>query len=547
MEQLDLLQAFEIIVDKAKGSSLGEKFYQEADSYLGFVSEKLGISKRTSAIMALFADRCDDSHIQFSDYTDFLDCRILSLLRYAKETQELVDKEYICRYKDDGLYYSIPMEVMEAFQHNEPYVPADVEELTARELFDKFDEIFTKCRRRKIDKQVLRRKLMALVSKNEKLDFVKAMSSFDVDTDDVDFPLFILFCTLFVINGDDDIRYHDLEFLYEEGEAAWRWAKRGLSQGDHLFFVEKFIEYTNDDGFVDRESFKITDDAKKQLFSELNLSSMRGSRPKGGMISFEDIKPKQLFYNSKESKQVEELAKLLDEEYYQSIRNRLKETNFRSGFACLFYGAPGTGKTETVLQIAKKTGRDLIQVNVSEIKSMWVGESEKNIKGIFDDYKKKVKQSTKAPILLFNEADAIIGKRQVGAERAVEKMENSIQNIILQEIEQLDGILIATTNLAENMDKAFERRFLYKIKFEKPDLDCRAKIWQSMIPALNGTDASYLAGKYDFCGGEIENIARHYTIQSILHGKPENLVKSLTEFCESERQEGSYSKRKVGF
>lgn len=76
---------------------------------------------------------------------------------------------------------------------------------------------------------------------------------------------FLLFCTLFVIDGDDDIRYHDLEFLYEEGEADWRWAKRGLSQGDHLFLVEKFIEYTNDDGFVDRESFKITDDAKKLL------------------------------------------------------------------------------------------------------------------------------------------------------------------------------------------------------------------------------------------------------------------------------------------
>lgn len=122
--------------------------------------------------------------------------------------------------------------------------------------------------------------------------------------------------------------------------------------------------------------------------------------------------------------------------------------------------------------------------------------------------KKKVKQLAKAPILLFNEADAIIGKRQVGAERAVEKMENSIQNIILQEIEQLDGILIATTNLAENMDKAFERRFLYKIQFEKPDLNCRTQIWQAMIPPLNDADASYLAGKYDFSGGEIENIAR---------------------------------------
>ena len=362
--------------------------------------------------MALFADRCDDSHIQFSDFTDFLGCRILSLLRYANEIQELVDKEYICRNRDEGFYYTIPMEVMEAFQHNERYNPMDVEELT---------------------------------------------------------------------------------------------------------------------------------------FSELNLSSMRGSRPKGGMLSFEDISPKQLFYNSKEQRQVEELTSLLDEEHFKRIKNRLKETNFRSGFACLFYGAPGTGKTETVLQIAKKTGRDLIQVNVSEVKSMWVGESEKNIKGIFDDYKKKVKQLAKAPILLFNEADAIIGKRQVGAERAVEKMENSIQNIILQEIEQLDGILIATTNLAENMDKAFERRFLYKIQFEKPDLNCRTQIWQAMIPPLNDADASYLAGKYDFSGGEIENIARHFTIQTILHGQSENMVKSLVEFCENERLEGSRTKRKIGF
>ena len=236
MEQMDLLQAFEIIVDKAKDSSLGEKFYQEADPYLGFVSDKLDISKRASAIMALFADRCDDSHIQFSDFTDFLGCRILSLLRYANEIQELVDKEYICRNRDEGFYYTIPMEVMEAFQHNERYNPMDVEELTARELFDKFDELFTKCRRRKIDKQVLRRKLRALVAKNEKLAFVKAMASYDVDADDLYFPLFVLFCTLFVVNGDDDIRYHDLEFIYKEGDAEWRCEKRGLSQGDHLFF-----------------------------------------------------------------------------------------------------------------------------------------------------------------------------------------------------------------------------------------------------------------------------------------------------------------------
>lgn len=538
MEQMDLLQAFEMIVDKAKDSSLGEKFYQEADSYLGFVSDKLCISKRASAIMALFADRCYDTHIQFSDLIDYLDCRILTLLRYTTETQELIDKEYVCQNRIEGLNYSIPMEVMEAFQHNQRYIPSDVEDFTARELFDKFDELFSKCRCEKLNKQVLRKKLRALVVKNSNLAFVKAMALYDIDAEDKDFPLFILLCTLFVIDGDDDIRCNDLNFIYEEGESVWRWAKRDLSQGNHRFLQKKFIEYTNDDGFADRESFKITDSAKKLLFSEMNLSAMRGSHPKGGMLSFENIKPKKLFYKDKERKQVEELAALLDEKNFQGIRDRLKETNFRSGFACLFYGAPGTGKTETVLQIARKTGRDLIQVNISDIKSMWVGESEKNIKGTFDDYRKMVKQSAKTPILLFNEADAIIGKRMVGAEKAVDKLENNIQNIILQEIEQLEGILIATTNLAENMDKAFERRFLYKVKFEKPDLHGRLQIWQTMIPSLNDADASFLAARYDFSGGEIENIARHYTIQSILHGKPADMLKSLVGYCDSERLEG---------
>jgi SpoVK/Ycf46/Vps4 family AAA+-type ATPase len=177
---------------------------------------------------------------------------------------------------------------------------------------------------------------------------------------------------------------------------------------------------------------------------------------------------------------------------------------------------------------------------------MWVGESEKNIKQVFDNYRAKVKECQVTPILLFNEADAIIGKRQEGAERAVDKMENSIQNIILQEMETLDGILIATTNLAQNMDKAFERRFLYKIKFEKPTVEARMNMWCEMIPILNEEQARVLATKYDFSGGQIENIARHYTIGNILHGDSEDLVAELAEYCDSERLE-SKENRKIGF
>ena len=193
----------------------------------------------------------------------------------------------------------------------------------------------------------------------------------------------------------------------------------------------------------------------------------------------------------------------------------MKANGYRSGFACLFYGAPGTGKTETVYQIARKTGRSILAVNVPEIKSKWVGDTEKNIKAVFDRYRLLVQRSETAPILLFNEADAIFGHRMEGARNAVDKMENSIQNIILQEMEDLDGILIATTNLTQNLDPAFERRFLYKIRFERPDASVREKIWHSMLPALSPDECSVLAAAYDLSGGQMENVARKFSINSV--------------------------------
>jgi SpoVK/Ycf46/Vps4 family AAA+-type ATPase len=185
-------------------------------------------------------------------------------------------------------------------------------------------------------------------------------------------------------------------------------------------------------------------------------------------------------------------------------------------------------------------------VDVPQIKSKWVGDSEKNIKALFDRYRELVKKAKQTPILLFNEADAIIGIRQQGAQRAVEKMENSIQNIILQEMETLDGIMIATTNLTQNLDTAFERRFLYKINFVKPDAGVRQRIWQTMMPSLSESDARALATSYDFSGGQIENITRKATVNAILHGDEANDLARLTDYCNAERLDGS-ERRKVGF
>ena len=265
------------------------------------------------------------------------------------------------------------------------------------------------------------------------------------------------------------------------------------------------------------------------------------------LIPSNDIKPRDLFYNPGEAEQVNRLASLLADATYRSTCERLKESGLRTGFSCIFYGSPGTGKTETVYQLARQTGRALVPINVSEIKSCWVGESEKLIKNVFDKYRKLVQESDIAPILLFNEADAIFGIRREAATDAVDKMENAIQNIILQEMEELDGILIATTNLTQNLDKAFERRFLYKIKFNKPLPDVKSKIWKSFLPGLSDEQAAELASGFDFSGGQIENVSRKKVIQTIIEGH-EPSFDEVKGYCGEELIDNNNGQRKrIGF
>ena len=545
-KNLDLLSAVEHIVDKAKDSQLSSEFYRKADRYIRYMSAKLDLTKEQCVMMALFIDNSDDSSITLGDFGQYVGCRTTRLIRYMNDIDVLEKREMVrCCRDRRGISYRVPMEVIESFQHDEKYVPADCSGLTCHQLFGMIEEIFDMRHAEELSYYGMCEKISDLFDCNKQLLFVQKLDNYKLSGDDK--MLLILFSHLFVNNNDDNIGYHDLEFMYgREERRLWKRIKGYLYEGSHYLLNAKMIEYNNDNGFVNRESFKMTQQAKQDLFSELNLSTMSENKKKGDVLKAEDIVEKKLFYDKSIQSQITELGKWLDDSQYQLIRSRLKESGFRCGFTCLFYGEPGTGKTETVLQLARKTGRAIMQVNISEIKTMWVGESEKNIKQIFDTYRKKVEEFKITPILLFNEADAIIGKRQEGAERAVDKMENTIQNIILQEMETLDGILIATTNLARNMDKAFERRFLYKIHFTKPTLEARASIWHEMIPVLSEDESRSLASKYDFSGGQIENIARHYTIDSILHGASDNVLETLSRHCDNERLDRK-GHRTIGF
>ena len=137
----------------------------------------------------------------------------------------------------------------------------------------------------------------------------------------------------------------------------------------------------------------------------------------------------------------------------------------------------------TAYSLAKSLKRQVLAFDCSKILSMYVGESEKNVRKIFDTFYELSEKTKSEPILLLNEADQFLSARSSGVTSGSEQMHNQMQNIFLEQIENFRGMLIATTNLLENIDKAFSRRFNYKIEFKRPNEAQRIELWEKMLPS----------------------------------------------------------------
>lgn len=537
-----ILEAFEYIVELAKDSSLDADFFENASVYIKYAARKLKLSSMQTVLLALFVDQSEDSSIRMSDIAAYTGCRTTKILRLSSEIDVLVDKYYLrASHSYNRLTYRVPVDVLKALKKNQPYVHV-VEPITGlQSFFDRFNELMEYMNNDELTHEALLEETEEYLGDIRDSHFARALKRFGLVNENR--LLFIYMVHLFVENNDDRINFSDINNLYDNDKIP-NWCKNELRSRTSELFCCKLIENVNEDGMARSDCFRLTEYAKTDLLSELNLTV--NAKSDCDLIKWDSFPEKKLVYNVPEKKQVMELSSILSAERFSEVQSRLRNVGMRAGFCCLFYGSPGTGKTETVYQVARATGRDILRVDVDKIKSCWVGESEQNMKKVFDKYRNICKSTSLAPILLFNEADAILGVRMEGATRAVDKMENSIQNIILQEMEALEGIMIATTNLTTNLDKAFERRFLYKVEFNRPTVDARAQIWQAMFPALTERDACTLASQFDLSGGEIENISRKYMVNAILSGRDTIDLLLLAELCRNERI-GTSTRQRIGF
>lgn len=545
-KDMTILNCIERIVNVMMGKGLDRESFKRAERYIKYVAEKQNLTPMQTVFMALFINLGDDNCITIRDLCRCLGCQNVTVLARQSDIEAL-EKRWIIRkttihHATKG--YRLNDGVMEAFAKNEPYSRKSYK---ADDIYLLFSFVFKLTHARheeEIDTEELIMELNALYDENADMPFIQGMRSLGLSDDSM--IIISQMCRHLVNNGAHEVMLDSLTFLFDKDFMRAR-HMRMLQNGSHELIKKGLIDFSISDGYKNRGSFMLTDKARKTLFGDIKLDYHEWDNDKRAeIIKCDLISVKPLIFNNDVAEQYERLRDILNEENYRLITSRLEKRNMRKGMTVLLYGMPGTGKTEAVKQIARYTGRDIMLVNISQMRSMWVGQSEKNIKAIFDNYKDMCIRSSKSPILLFNEADAIIGTRNENVKNPVGKMENTMQNIILQEMEDFEGILIATTNLAANFDKAFERRFLYKIEFTQPNEEARKALWLTIMPNIDDYSADVLSKEFRFSGGQIENVARKSEVDAILYGNENTSLEQIRKYCMSEAI-GNNSAAKVGF
>ncbi|MFM2483666.1 ATP-binding protein [Celerinatantimonas yamalensis] len=205
----------------------------------------------------------------------------------------------------------------------------------------------------------------------------------------------------------------------------------------------------------------------------------------------------------------------------------------KAGYRCLFYGPPGTGKTLTAILLGKASGLPVYRVDLSAIVSKYIGETEKNLANLFDQ------AQNRRWILFFDEADALFGSRSKG-DTANDRHANQQVAYLLQRIEDFPGMVILATNLRDNIDEAFARRFQSMIYFPIPDIEQRLALWQTLIglhlPDDEHAQLEQLAEAYPMAAGAMINVVRDAAISAHQQQSPNITCDMLRQGIQKERR-----------
>ena len=552
LESMD--KAHEVLSkSELNNENINEKI-EEMEKELSLVMNQLSLSVSEALwFCILYNVNTDDVHVSFKALAKYLRSRATLIYRFGDDIEKLVSKGLIKRdfyanrngkltenmkltdfarkLVNEDLIYSEEKNKFGFKQSRIQNVINEISETVYLPLFN-FDQV-----------NQIYNSIEIILKNNKDVHFARILSTLQF-REKVDKILFTFFCAQYA-DGYEDLNISDfLDYISKDRIFKQATIERYKANHSELF-IKKWLRFSQP---LNNSNFKVSiTDRTYNLMLKKDFPKLESQLDENDQLSIikpEDIVQKELFYNPPVAEEIKGLQQLMEEEKLKTIMAGLGKNGLAKGFTILFYGAPGTGKTETVLQLAQQTGRMIFQVNMSQIRAMWVGESEKNLQKVFDSYRHNCKAAKRTPILLLNEADALLGKR-INVARSVDQMNNSMQNILLQALEQFEGILLATTNLKENLDQAFNRRFLYKIKFSQPEAEVRRKIIDNKLPDVPDYFRIMISESYRLTGAQLENIKKKYHVHKLIQQEDPD-INRIENWCREETGSSANS-TKVGF
>ena len=353
---MTLLQAIERVVELSDDSKMSKEFMEKAKAELQLLASSFGITERQAVLFCVCMEK-GPHRVDYSDLACHLDIKKITALGYASDIDALVRRRLL-KFRDvkDEDVFDIPTAVIRCLKHNEVYELPRRTGLDCAEMFELLDQWFEDLDDDAISLRELEEEIQKLFDENKQISFVRKLREYYLSEHEEAMAAF--FCHRLVNRDDDDIRFGQLEDLYDT-KADFNKAKVSLRCGNHKLMRKKLIEHRCEDGIANTTRYKLTEEAKRTLLAELKIDTTEEKL--ADAIKARDLTEKKMFYVKENEQQVSELLSFLMPDKYSEIHERMQQTGFRTGFACLFYGGPGTGKTETAYQLARQTGRDIMQ------------------------------------------------------------------------------------------------------------------------------------------------------------------------------------------
>ena len=546
-----------IIAVQAYDSELSEEFRDSIHPHAQVVADFYSISENQAILLSvLITINLQTSSVDFSELAHYLDINCITLAKYITDIKILIDRQFVRatteenrkrrRQSLNSQEYFINRDFYQALLKAEKFSPHVKKAANVFDFLKSVGQIIRGKEELENENQ-LYVEINVVFKQNQHIQFIQDLKTFNLD--DQSLLIYLTVCSEYAFDPNGEFDFSKMiYFLFPDIQDNMAIRKQFLNETHtlqklDLLELEKGSFRSDNLILLSEKSWGMLVGENKELFSRTKMTTSKQFE----IIKSEDIIEKKLFYSEEDQKEIDFIVDILQPENYKNMMKRLADEGLPQGLCMLFFGEAGTSKTALSLMIAKKTGRDLLNFKISEGKSFYYGESQKLVKKAFDYYREMVEKSPVAPIFLLNEADGILSKRKSSDfNQGVQQTENAIQTILLNSMEELKGILIATTNLKNHLDPSYYRRLLIKKEFKMPTAEVRVKIWADKLPWLKEHELEVLSA-FEITGAIIENVQRKIVMQRALYGIEHPDLDLIIRYLEEENITQTQQRSRIGF